>query len=95
MIVVVLAQFQREQDVLGDGEGIEERAGLEHHGDFLADAAQFGFGEIGDVLVGHDDAALVGLEEAHDMAEGHGLADAAAADDGHGFAGIDVKIAID
>ena len=61
--VVVLAQFQREQHVLGDGQRVEQRARLEHHRDLLADAAQFGLGEIGDVLVGDDDAALSGLRK--------------------------------
>ena len=42
-----------------------------------------------------DDAALIGLEEAHDVTEADAFADAGAADDGDGFAGIDVKIGID
>ena len=54
-----------------------------------------GSGEIGDVLVGDDDAAAVGLEEAHDVLKGYGFPDAAAADDGDGLPGIDVEIGID
>ena len=45
--------------------------------------------------MGDDDAAAVGLEEAHDVRQGDGFADAAAADDGDRLAGIDVKIGID
>jgi hypothetical protein len=62
---------------------------------FLADAAHLGFAVIGDVLVGHDHAAAIGLQEAHDVGKGDRFADAAAADDGHGLAGVDVEIGID
>ena len=51
--------------------------------------------EIGDVLVGDDDAAGVGLEEAHDVLQANAFADAAAADDGEGLAGIEIEAAID
>ena len=51
--------------------------------------------EIGDVLIGHKDPALVGLQKAHDVAQADGLADAAAADDGQRFARVDVKVDID
>ena len=95
LLVVIVAQFEREQNIFADRERIEQRAGLEHHGHFLADAAQFGFVGVGDVGVGDDDAAVVGLEESHDVAQAHGLADAAAADDGQGLAGIHVKVGID
>src|SRR5262249_54840180 len=80
--------------VFGDGERIEECARLEHHGDFFADAAQFLFRKIGNVFVGDDDLALIGLEEAHDVGERNRFAHAAAADDGDGFAVPDVEIGI-
>ncbi len=62
---------------------------------FLRISRSCGLVEIGDVLVGHEDAALVGLEESHDVAQAHRLADAAAADDGQRFAHVDVKVDID
>ena len=43
LFVVVAAQLERKQDVLAHRQRIEQRAGLEHHGDFLADLAQLGF----------------------------------------------------
>ena len=49
------------------------------------------FGVVGDVLVGHPDAAAVGLEEAHDLMQRHRLAHAAAAQDAHGLAGHNVE----
>ena len=45
--------------------------------------------------MGHDHAAVVGLEEAHDVRQGNGFSHAAAADDGHRLAGVDVEIGID
>ena len=93
--IVILAEFQGEKHVLGDGEGIEQRAGLEDHGDFVADAAPLGFGKIGDVLVGHDDAPAIRLEESHDVTQGDALAHAAAPDDGYGLPGVHGEVAID
>src|ERR1019366_6201001 len=72
--VVILAEFQGKKHVFGDGEGIKKRAGLENHGDFVAHAAPLSFGKIGDVLVGHDDAPAIRLEESHDVTQGDALA---------------------
>ena len=55
--IVVLAQFQREEDIFGHRQGIEQGAGLEDHGHFLADPAQLAFGKVGDIFVGHNHAA--------------------------------------
>ena len=51
--------------------------------------------KVGDVLVGHKHAALIGLEEAHDVAQADGFAHAAAADDGYCFACVHVKVSVD
>ena len=95
MFVVILAKFQRKKDILADSHGIEQSAGLKDHGHLFANAAHLGFAVIGDIFVGHDHAAVIGLEEPHDVREGHRLADTAAADDGHGFAGVYLEIGID
>ena len=92
---VILPKLQREQDVLGDRERIEKRPGLEHHGHFPPDAPQFRLRKIRDVLVRHDHAAAVRLDEAHDVAERHRLAHAAAADDGHRLPRINIEVHID
>ena len=62
---------------------------------FLRMRFQLGFRQVGDVLIGHDHAALVGLEEPHHVRQRHGLPHAAAADDGHRFAGVHVEADID
>ena len=49
---------------------------------FLRIRAKLRLPDIGNVLVGDDDPALVGLQESHDVPQGHGFADAAPADDG-------------
>ena len=41
---VVVAQFQRKQDILAHGKRIEQRSGLKHHGYFLADLFHLRFG---------------------------------------------------
>src|SRR5207245_8714920 len=84
-----------EEDVFGDGERVEERAGLEHHGDPLAGTAPFGFGGVGHIGIGYADQAAIGLDETHDVAQTDRLADAAAADDGERFAGIHMEIDVD
>lgn len=94
-LVVIFAELEGEEDVLADGEGIEEGAALEDHGDFAADEAEVGFGEVCDVLVSDDDAAGIGFEETHDVVEADALANTGAADDGEGLAGVRVKRAID
>ena len=93
--VVILAQLQGKQHVFRHGKRIEQRAGLKHHRHFAADAAEFRLRHIGDIFVGDDYAALVGLEKAHDVRERHRFPDAAAADDRHRLARIYVKIGID
>ena len=62
---------------------------------FLRMRAQFGFVKVGDVFMGHDDAAGVGLQKPHDVAQAHRLAHAAAADDGQRLAGVHVKVDVD
>ena len=87
----VVALAQRESHVFGYGERIEERAALENHGDFLADALHFFFGVVGDVFVGDDDASRVGVEEAENGLQGDGFANAAASEDADGFGVFDVE----
>src|SRR5438876_205501 len=70
-------------------------ARLKHHRHFLADAAQFGFREVGDLFMRHNDTAIVRLEESHNMRQCHGFTNAAASDNSHRVAGIYVKIAVD
>ena len=43
LLVVVFAQFERKQNILGDGQRIEQRARLENHGHLAADAVHLGF----------------------------------------------------
>src|SRR5215470_4609727 len=93
--IVILAQFEREEHILAYGERIEQGAGLEDHGHFSADAAQFVFGEIGDVLVRDDYPAAIRLEKTHYVREGYGFSDTAAADDGDGLARTHMKTRID
>ena len=61
--VVVFAQFEREQDIFGHRQRIEQGAGLENHGHLARMRLHLGLGEVGDVFVRHDDPALVGLAE--------------------------------
>ena len=43
LLVVVFAQFQRKQNILGHGEGIEQGPGLKNHRHFTPDAVHLGF----------------------------------------------------
>ena len=95
LLVVIFPQLEREQYILGDSERVEQGAGLEHHGHLAADAAQLGLRVVGDVLVGDDNPALIGLEKPHDVGQGHRFSHAAASDDGHSFFRVDVEIAVD
>ena len=94
-LVVILAQLQREQHVLGDGERVEQRAGLEHHSHFLANAPQFRLGEIRDIFMRHDHPPAVRFQKTHDVRQRYRLAHAAAADDRHRLPGVHVKVGID
>ena len=40
---------------------------------FLRISRSSRLGEVGDVLIGHEDLALIGLEKAHDVAQADGL----------------------
>src|SRR5579862_3129812 len=66
LLRIHFVSFERKGDVFEDGEGVEEGAGLEDHGDAAAKVFELGFGEVGDVLAVDDDAAGVGLEEAEE-----------------------------
>ena len=92
---VIISQLEGKQDVFADGERIEERPGLKDHGYFLANRAELGLGEIGNVLIGNDYAARIRLQKAHDVPQAHGLTDTASSDDGQRLAGIHMKIDID
>ena len=93
--VVVLAQFERKEDILAHRHRVEQSAGLEDHGDLPPDPAQLILRRGGNVGMGHDNLALVRLQESHDVAQRNRFADAAAPDDGDGLAGINVKIHVD
>jgi len=77
--------------VLAHGERVEERPVLEDHGDFLANALQLFLAVVGDVLLGHDDAPRVRLEEAHDVVQRHRLPYPAASQDADRLAGQGVE----
>src|SRR5207237_1475841 len=72
---------QWEGHVLEDGHGVEKRAALEQHPEFLAHAIELFLGEIGDVLFLDDDAAGVGRLQAEHVPQRDGLARAGAAED--------------
>ena len=88
LLVVIAAQFETEQDVLGDGQRVEKRARLEDHGDFFSNLAQLRLGGAGYVCMGDDDLALIGFEKSHNVAQAYGLADAAASNDDKRLTGV-------
>src|SRR5208282_1279732 len=70
---LVLGKFssfaQGEGDVFADTQRIEERAVLEHHGDFFADLFELGLVVVGDVLPGNNHTAGIRLEKTHDVVQ--------------------------
>ena len=92
LVLLQTALFaQREGDVFADGEGVEERAVLEDHGDVLADFLEASLIERGNVLAVDANAARVCLEEAEENAQGNGLPYPAAAEDAEGLAAAVVE----
>jgi len=80
-----------EGDVLGDGHGVEEGAGLEEDAEAFADLVHLALADAGDVLAEEFDGAFLGLDGADHAAEEGALAAAGAAHDDHGLAGVDVE----
>jgi hypothetical protein len=70
----VAALAQGECHVLTHSQGIEQRAVLEHHGDFFVYALQFRFAGMGYVFVSHDDAARIWLQKSHNLLQSDRLA---------------------
>ena len=46
---------------------------------------------LGDIGIGDEDVAGIGLKESHDVAQAHGLTNAASPDDGQRLAGVDAE----
>src|SRR5713226_1949855 len=57
------------RDVVGDGQRIEKRAGLKHHGHLAADLRKLFLAEVGDVLAINENPPGVRLEKSHDVLE--------------------------
>src|ERR1700682_1763738 len=76
---------QGESDVLSYREGVEERAVLKNHGNFLADPFHLFFRIVRDVFSGDDYAARVRLKKSHDVMQRYRLAHTAAAEDADGL----------
>ncbi len=88
----VLAAGQRESHVLGDGERVEQGAGLENHGGAAADFRKLRLVPPGDVFARDEDAAFVRLKKPEQQLQRYRFPYAAAAHDHGGLTLLDEEI---
>src|SRR5258707_392545 len=58
--------LHRERDVVGDGQRIEKRAGLKHHGDLAPNLRELSLAEVGDILAIDENPPGVRLEKSEE-----------------------------
>ena len=83
---------QREQHVLLDGEGVEERRVLEEHAELRADPVELEVAHRHDVLAVDEDLAAVRLEQPDQVLHQHRLPRARPADDHVDLAALDLQV---
>src|SRR5258708_19753505 len=59
--------LHRERDVVGDGQRIEKRAGLKHHGDLAPNLRELSLAEVGDILAIDENPPGARLEKSHNV----------------------------
>ena len=84
--------LQRQGEILGDGQRVEQRAILEHYAESFRQRVTVFVLHCSCILAEHFDAAGSGLDQADDGLEQGALAAAAAAQDDGDFAAVDVGV---